>query len=90
MGKLIAPNGAEIIGTLERLVGRADLDGALRLPDGTFEIAYAGHTKVFWDDQVTVTREGQRVFLDEDGNEYLERELTLVDDIPDDDDEAEA
>lgn len=75
----------EIIGTLDLVPGRANLNGATRLPDGTLDIDWAGETTMFWDDQKTVQRridDGhplENIYLDEDGNEYLESELELID-----------
>jgi hypothetical protein len=81
MAYLTAPDGTLILGTLERLSGRAEISGATRNPDGKYELDYSGGTEIFYDDQVTEMRDGQRVFLDEAGEEYLENELVLVEDL---------
>lgn len=84
MGKLLSPTSTTIVGLLESCPGRSNISSEItRKPDGTFEFEYAGGTEMFWDDQRTVEREGQRVFLDEDGDEWLERELILVEDTDD-------
>ena len=78
--KLIAPNGKEIIGTEERIPGTAHIINSKieKQDDGTFEFDYEGETKVFWDGQETRYACGQRIFTDEDGGLWLERELRLV------------
>ena len=77
---LISPLGTRIIGTLERLRGRAEIiDGSVRAdPTGGFKFEYEGTTHVFWDDQETVKRDGERIFLDEEGTEFAENTLLLV------------
>lgn len=70
----LSPTGSEIIGTLERLIGRAEISGIQ--DDGTPK--YAGETEVFWDDQTSVLRDGKRVFLDEDGAEWTFDQLKPV------------
>ena len=74
--------GSPIVGTLERLTGRADSvkDKFQATADGpTHE--YDGYTKVFWDDQRTVTRQGETAYLDEDGTEVVGDEVELVQDL---------
>ena len=77
---LLSPKGTQIVGTLERLSGRAMIvPSSVRAePTGGFSFDYEGTTDVFWDDQRTVVENDERVFLDEDGEEYLESELRLV------------
>jgi len=77
--KLVSPQGTQITGTLERLSGRANIvpGSARRDSIGGLEFDYEGLTEIFWSDQCSVTRDGEPVFLDEDGNEYLESELRL-------------
>lgn len=77
---LISKDGNLIIATLERLSGRALIaPGSVRPePGGGFSFDYEGTTDIFWDDQRTVTQDDERVFLDEEGTEYLESELQLV------------
>lgn len=89
MGRLVvkADHSVIITGTLDLVPGRAVLNGATRLPDGTLDIEWYGETEMFWDDQKTVQRNGQDVYLDDDGNEYLESEIEVIED---DDDANEA
>ena len=77
---LISPEGTRIIGTLERLTGRAEivLDSFRANPQGGFTFEYEGTTEVFWDGQETEVRDDERVFLDEDGSEFTENTLRLV------------
>ena len=77
--RLVSPTGKLITGTLERMSGRANIvPGSVRKSDGGIEFDYDGSTDIFWDEQHTVTRDGELVFLDEDGNDYLDSELHLV------------
>jgi hypothetical protein len=77
---LISPEGTLIVATLERLSGRALIEpSSIRAePSGGFSFDYEGTTDIFWDDQRTVVENDERVFLDEEGTEYLESELRLV------------
>lgn len=78
--KAFAPNGQEIVSTLEVLHGTCGVTFE-RKPDGTVEVDFDGSgTDVDWDSQATVTREGKRVFLDESGNEWTEDQITYRDD----------
>lgn len=62
----ITPNDTAIIGSLERLSGRANI--TCFDADGTPD--YEGYTEVFWDGQVTLTRKGKPIYLDREGNEW--------------------
>lgn len=81
----IAPNGLEITGTLETITGRARItfhpQDEVDLGDereGRLRFAWDGETEVFWDEQKTVANEkGQRIFLDEEGNQWTEDDITL-------------
>lgn len=74
-----APNGSPILGTLEQLSGRAEIscDSFKKTGDGKVDFEWEGGTEIFYDDQVTVTLEKERVFLAEDGTEWRESELVL-------------
>jgi hypothetical protein len=77
---LLSAEGTRIIGTLERLSGRAEivLDSFQANPRGGFTFEYEGTTEVFWDGQETEVWDGERVFLDGEGNEFTENTLRLV------------
>jgi len=77
---LVSQKGTLIVATLERLSGRALIvPSSVRAePTGGFSFDYEGTTDIFWDDQRTVTQDDERVFLDEEGEEYLESELRLI------------
>jgi hypothetical protein len=77
MSTLRAPNGKEIVGTSETLPATAFIQSATRNPDGTFEIEYSGETKCHWDGQYTNEDEDERLFVDTDGQEWRESQLTL-------------
>lgn len=70
-----SPTGSPILGTLERLFGRAEIVGIE--DDGTPE--YEGTTEIFWDDQKTILKDEKIVFLDEDGAEWTFDQLVAVD-----------
>lgn len=77
-----------IVATLERLIGTCDFSDYTRHADGTLELHYDGYTEVDWDSQETATDHGQRVFIDEHGNELLESEIVeLVEDEEDEEEE---
>ncbi|MEA3208558.1 MAG: hypothetical protein QOE70_1615 [Chthoniobacter sp.] len=77
---LVSPTGTVITGTLETLSGRANIvpGSAREDPLGGIEFDYEGSTEIWWDEQRTVIRDDERVFLDEEGDEFLESELRLV------------
>jgi len=55
-----APNGKLIVGTLERLVGRANtvVGSFERDENGKLTFEYEGYTEVFWEEQRTVHKHG--------------------------------
>lgn len=71
MKKPFTKDGRELLGTLELVEGCSYVEGVE--DDGTIE--YSGETKMFWDGQKTVERDGERVWLDEEGEEFLESEI---------------
>ncbi len=77
---LVSPTGTAITATLERLSGRAMIvpDSARKDELNGLDFDYDGTTEIFWDDQRTATRDDERIFLDEEGCEFLESELRLV------------
>ncbi len=68
----------EIAGTLERLAGIATIDEGRIEADGSVDFDYSGETTVWWDEQRTVQRTGQRVFIDENGMEVLETDVAVL------------
>ena len=76
--------GAQIRGTLERLHGRAEAaeDSFRRDADGSIEFDYDGETEIYWDDGITVQREGQTVYIDEHGTEVTQGDIVLVEHLP--------
>jgi hypothetical protein len=77
---LISPKGTLIVATLERLSGRALIVPGSARPEplGGFSFDYQGTTDIYWDEQRTVLENDERVFVDEEGTEYLESKLRLV------------
>lgn len=74
MADYTAPNGLPIIGTLETMCGVALIDEI----DETGEPVFSGETKIWWDEQKTVERDGKLVFVDEEGGEWIFDQLTKV------------
>lgn len=72
-----APNGLPIVGTLEICPCRSTIAQFWRLDDGTLDFDYSGNSEMFYDEQRIVERDSQRVFLDEEGNEWLESQLSV-------------
>lgn len=77
--KAFAPNGLPILGTLENVGARADIKHFSRDPDGSLSWEYSGDTKVWWEEMYTVERDGEAVFVDEEGTEWKKGELELRD-----------
>jgi hypothetical protein len=71
--------GSRIVGTLEKLEGTAEIliDSYERNADGTVAFEHGGYTRIDWDAQLTVERDGRPVFVDEDGSECGEADLAL-------------
>lgn len=80
MMQAYAPNGSLILGTLDTVQCRAEISGFTRNAAGEMEAEYAGGSEVFWDEQRTVERDGELVFLAEDGSDWKLSELTFRDD----------
>jgi len=79
--RLLSPQGKEITGTLDIVPGRAEIDpeSFKRDENGTLVYKLAGETDMFWDDQRPRTERGFDVYVDANGNEWPEDQLTLVD-----------
>ena len=84
MSTWLAPNGREIVATLEKLIGTCDISDIS--DDGTPEHDGTG-TEVDWDSQETATRDGKVIYLDDGGDEWTFDQLTKQDE-DDEDDEA--
>ena len=73
-----APNGMPIVGTLEICPCRATIAQFWHLGDGTLDFDYSGASEMFYDEQRIIERHNQRVFLYEEGNEWLESQLIVT------------
>lgn len=63
-----SPLGSLILGTLEKLTGRAEIEDIN--PDGT--PVYSGGTEIFYDDQETIySKNGYPLYLCVDGEEWI-------------------
>lgn len=73
-----SPKGKRILGTLERLDGRAEVsENSWKREGGRLTFDFQGYTEIFWDGQRTAKRKGKTLFLDEDGNEWTAAEIVL-------------
>lgn len=80
-----APNGLEVSISLESVLGNNGIYDFERDADGKITYEHDGNgMDVCWDSAEQVTRDGQGVFLDSDGNEWLEHQLRLCDCIGED------
>jgi hypothetical protein len=77
-GYLKSKAGTRITGTLERIPATQSLRFVSKGEDGKLTFNFNTGSTIFWDGQVTVEREGQMVFLDENGKEFLESEVEFV------------
>lgn len=80
---LKAPSGSLIVGTLEDIPGCVAMISGIadsKTKTGEYDIDYEGTTEVNWDGQETRRVDGVRIFVDEDGLEWAETELTVEDD----------
>jgi hypothetical protein len=78
----VSPTGVPIVGTRELLSGLGQIrtDSFQRGPDGKLEFEIGSEVEIEWNGQRTETSNGQRVFLDEHGVQWLENQITLVPD----------
>lgn len=82
--KAIAPNNLEITGTLKVVTGRALItfcepgqEG--EETEGCLSFCFDGETEIFWNEQKTErTDEGLRIFLDDEGGQWTEKDINLV------------
>jgi hypothetical protein len=89
-GEMRTLDGRSIAGTFDLIPAKAGATLAVRQPDGTLKVVEGFRSDVYWDDQKTQIREGERLFLDEDGEEVRESEIILVQEgAPFDDEEDE-
>jgi hypothetical protein len=72
-----SPRGDEIRGTVEKLEGYSEIDG---IDPETGIPEFAGWTEIFYDLQVTDTRDGKLLFLCEKGDEWTFDRLIPCDD----------
>ena len=82
---LTAPTGTRLQGTLDLVPCIAQVDPENPMDaDGT--INYVGGTDMDWDGQTQVERDGEPVWVDEDGTEWKFSQLVWAEQDEDDDD----
>lgn len=80
--RLVAPNGAQIVGTSEMIASTAHVEN-LRWENGEVTFDYEGGSDVYWDTSTTQTRDGEILFVDENGDEWSESDLVEAKDEED-------
>jgi hypothetical protein len=85
MGTLITKDGFRITATVETIIGTCRVISAERDASGQIILEYGDDgTEICWDTAEQIKRDGSPVYQTEDGEEYLERDLELIDDDDDD------
>lgn len=75
---VFCPDGNEILGTLERVDGRAEIASFFPAEDGSgWEYEHEGGTEIFYDSMATVQKDGEDLFLCTDGTEHKRSELSF-------------
>jgi hypothetical protein len=69
-----------IIGTSESLLATAYVSDFSRNDDGTITFEYDGESKLHWDTQETLKKDGKLLFVTETYREVTEDEIELVED----------
>ena len=77
-----APNGKRIVAILDTVQVKSQCVFVSKDEHGTFDLHYAGVNEPIWDTQKEVLRELERVFLDAEGGEWLERQLVIAEAAP--------
>lgn len=75
--KAFAPDGAEIIATLDRIYGHALIDSFELDEYGNHSPIYTGQTNVIWDSQAVEEIDGQSIYVDENWQEWPENKLVF-------------
>ena len=76
-----APNGKRIVAMCDLVPANSLIadDTFRRDPDGSIAFEWAGESVLCWDGQYTMQREGEDLYVDEDGETWRESEIKLVD-----------
>ena len=75
-----SPTGSRITAEMDTIIGRASIDHFTKDDNGTLEPEFAGWTEVIWDSQMPELVDGQRQFIDENCDTWLEDQLTIIED----------
>ena len=81
-----SPTGVLIIGTREVVYGTCGIvPGSFSRKDGEITVEYDGNgTELDWDGQESFQIDGKTVYLDENGHEWTEDQLSLIPEESDD------
>lgn len=66
-----------LLGTSEQVRGTADIECAVR-KNGAIAVTYAGRTELDWDSQKTLKENGEKLWVDESGDDVPESQLILL------------
>ncbi|MGR9276154.1 hypothetical protein ACU8KI_16250 [Rhizobium leguminosarum] len=71
--RYVSPNGYAIVGTAETVLATAWIS---EIDPETGEPEYEGGTKIYWDTQETLERDGKILFVCQNGEEWTFDQLT--------------
>jgi hypothetical protein len=77
-----------ILGTYEMVPGTAGIQSVTLDEKGEFTWEWVGGTEMWWDDSKTQEKDGKTVFVGDDGGLYTSDEVELVQNDPEDQEEA--
>ncbi len=74
-----APNGKQIVAQLHKIQRAGAMIVGFKAPKATsnMDIEFSGWTEVYWDTQAPTRRFEQLAYIDEDGGDWLESDLTF-------------
>jgi hypothetical protein len=76
----ISPTGSPIVGTADMVPANALIQQGsfTRGADGAIEFEWEGESLCCWDGQYTKQRDGKDLYVDENGEEWTEDQIKLV------------
>ena len=75
-----SPTGSRICAEVDTIIGHAGIAYFTKDDDGALVPEFAGETEVIWDSQIPELVDGQRQFIDEYCDTWLEDQLTIIED----------
>lgn len=74
---VFCPDGNEILGTLEKIEGRAEIASFHPTEDDGWAYEHEGGTEIFYDGMETATQDDEELFLCTDGTSHKRSTLSL-------------